>query len=516
MSPARSNNVRPPDVTGYRFVEFLASGGYADVFLFEQEFPRQRVAVKALRHIDPMDSAFINEANRLAGLSDHPNIVRIQNANVSNDGRAFMVMEYCPPPHLGARSRPNGLPIEEALRVGVKIAGAVEAAHRSGLLHRDIKPMNVLLRANGEPVLIDFGIAGERQGDHLEEGAGISIPYAAPEVALEDAPGDELSDVYSLGATVYALVAGRSPYEVAGGDNSAAGLLSRMRTGDTPPTRRQDAPEALEHLFSFAMARRPDDRPQSAAAFAQAIQQIERNLGYRATEFFAGASERTYDPPPRDASDADGTRAQVQVVSPEPKLDLVQPLRSAAVSRPVPTTTSDAVEAPDAATGSRAASYTTGFEAATRARQHEAPDVVVVEPPASRSVPTLWLVIAATIIGLVTIAFVLSSTVGGGTRDNDGTVPTTVGPDVDQPSAPDPVVSVSAVRTANGIAVSWTPGQDPGDIFSVEIKDHPGYDKTVEDTNVVIGSPPAGKVCVLVRAGADGSSYSSAREACTE
>ena len=101
----------PPKLPNLRFQEFLASGGFADVYLYEQEFPRQRVAVKVLRQRrDSLHQDFINEANRLAGLSEHPNIVRISAANVSDDGRAYMVMEYCPPPHLGVRCRPQGLP----------------------------------------------------------------------------------------------------------------------------------------------------------------------------------------------------------------------------------------------------------------------------------------------------------------------------------------------------------------------------------------------------------------------
>ena len=317
---------QPPELDGYRFVEFLASGGYADVFLYEQEYPRQRVAVKVLRHTDrSLDREFVNEANRLAGLSDHPNIVRIQGASVTVDGRAYMVMEYCPPPHMGVRSRPDGLPIEEALRIGVKVAGAVEAAHRSGVMHRDIKPSNILARANKEPVLIDFGIAGERRGEHLEEGSGISIPYAPPEVVFENAPGDELADVYSLGATVYALVAGRSPYEVFNGSNAAGELMARMRTGKIPLTRRDGVPEGLERLFGYAMARRPDQRPRSAASLAQAIQEVERSLGYRPTDFFAGADATTFEPVTRDPHDEDGTRSGIQVVTAQP--NLIQPLQ---------------------------------------------------------------------------------------------------------------------------------------------------------------------------------------------
>ena len=93
-----------PDLPGLRCIKLLGSGGFADVYLYEQEFPRQRVAVKVLRQRSAtLEQDFINEANRLAGLGEHPNIVRISAASVSDDGRAYMVMEYCPPPHLGQR-----------------------------------------------------------------------------------------------------------------------------------------------------------------------------------------------------------------------------------------------------------------------------------------------------------------------------------------------------------------------------------------------------------------------------
>ncbi len=516
MTPAAARPpARPPELPGYTFVEFLASGGYADVFLYEQEFPRQRVAVKVLKRIDrSMDSDFVNEANRLAGLSDHPNIVRIYGASVSPDGRAYMVMEYCPPPHLGARSRPNGLPIEEALRVGVKIAGAVEAAHRSGVLHRDIKPTNILLRANNEPVLIDFGIAGERQGDVLDEGAGVSIPYAPPEVVFEDAPGDELADVYSLAATVYALVAGRSPYEVTDGNNGQEALIMRMRANNIPPTRRDGVSEALEHLFSYAMARAPRNRPQSAAAFAHAIQEIERQLGYRPTDFFAGSSERNYQPVARDAQDEDGTRSQVQVVSPEPPSGLISPMRSATPAAPRVSqgSRSEALEAPDALTGRRGVPTEPMSEPITRARQRvaTAPPIELDDdrPKTSRAL----LAVAGVVVALACIAFIVSSLNGG---DGGGAEPpvTTVGPTL--PTAPAPVENLLAARTGNDVKVTWTYDGQDGETFLVEI-DGTNISKVVDEPEFTLTNAPAGRVCVTVKSGLPGGSYSDARPACTK
>lgn len=164
----------PPVLPGFSFLRVLGSGGFADVFLFEQDMPRRQVAVKVMLPDavnDDVRRMFVTEANLMATLSAHPSILTVYQAGVSQDGRPYLVMEYCVS-SLGQRYRREHLPVADVLRVAVKIASAVNAAHEIGILHRDLKPGNILLTSYGNPVLSDFGIAGSARGNAAEESVG--------------------------------------------------------------------------------------------------------------------------------------------------------------------------------------------------------------------------------------------------------------------------------------------------------------------------------------------------------
>lgn len=270
----------PPDLVGFSYEQLLGQGGYADVFLYEQQMPRRRVAVKVLlpEAMSTTNTAqFAEEANTMAAVSDHPFIVTIYQAGVASDGRAYLVMEYYPNPNFSVRARSGAIPLAEVLRVGVQVASAVETAHRAGILHRDIKPANILTSALMRPGLTDFGISV--QGDPTVMAEGLSIPWAPPEIVAGGATGDRRSDVYSLGATLHTLLAGRSPFEVPGGSNRAADLIGRIERAELWPTGRPDVPESLERLLRQSMAKDPAARPQTAAAFARSLQAVEQEFG---------------------------------------------------------------------------------------------------------------------------------------------------------------------------------------------------------------------------------------------
>ncbi len=268
-----------PELPGLTFVKELGSGGYADVYLYEQAMPRMRVAVKVLRasHLsEDIQGRFVAEANAMAELGDHPNILQVFRADVTSDGRPYLVMKYYPQHNLAQRAKLERLPVPEVLAIGVKLACAVHTAHRAGILHRDIKPANVLTSQYGEPGLTDFGIATTKAENSAEaEAEGMSVPWAAPEVLFGTCPADERSDIYSLGATLWHLLAGRSPFEVPGGDNSSLALMKRA--GDEPPPRtgREDVPASLERLLGQAMSKDPNARPESGLALARALNSIE-------------------------------------------------------------------------------------------------------------------------------------------------------------------------------------------------------------------------------------------------
>ncbi len=276
-----------PDIPGLEFVRPLGSGGYADVYLYEQQSPRMNVAVKVLKRqglTAAIRRQFVDEANTMAQLADHPFIVQVFRSEQTADGGAYLVMKYYPPPNLAQRAKAERLSVEEVLRSGIQLASAVETAHRAGIIHRDIKPANVLVSQYGQPGLTDFGIAG--RGGHAEdvdEDVGVSVPWSAPEVLYGQSNGDSRSDVYSLAATLWHLLVGRSPFEQPGGDNSAYALMPRIRATPAPTTGRADVPVSLERLLSHALAKNPDGRPQTALELARGLQAVEREQRLPAT-----------------------------------------------------------------------------------------------------------------------------------------------------------------------------------------------------------------------------------------
>ena len=276
----------PPVLPGFSHVRVLGSGGFADVFLYEQNMPRRQVAVKVMLSEvvnDQVRQMFQAEANLMAQLSAHPSILTVFQASVSADGRPYLVMELCSS-SLSERYRRDRIPVADVLRIGVKIGSAVETAHRQGVLHRDLKPSNILMTAYGHPVLSDFGIAASLSESEPQEVVGMSIPWSAPEVLLDETNGTIESEVWSLGATVYSLLAGRSPFEVLGGDkNGASDLIGRIDKAKLVPTGRTDVPPTLERLLARSMSRRPEQRQASVLEFVRELQQVESELGVAQT-----------------------------------------------------------------------------------------------------------------------------------------------------------------------------------------------------------------------------------------
>jgi len=273
----------PPGIAGFTYVRPLGTGGFADVFLFEQNLPRRPVAVKVMLEDivdDNLLRMFNAEADVMARLSAHPSILTIYEASISADGRPYIVMEYCPT-SLTNRYRREVIPVSEVLQLGVKIASALETAHRSGLLHRDIKPSNILMTTFGAPVLADFGIASAITGRaDTDEVFAMSVPWSAPEIVEERVSGSVAAEVWGLGATLYSLLAGRSPFERPGsGQNSRDQLKSRIRKAAYTPIGRSDVPARLEEVLARSMARDAAARHASAAELAHELQLVQHEMG---------------------------------------------------------------------------------------------------------------------------------------------------------------------------------------------------------------------------------------------
>jgi hypothetical protein len=290
VSRPPAGGIAPPSLPGYRFIEHIGAGGNAQVYLYEQDLPRRKAAVKVLNESALTDDArrrFTTEANVTAGLA-HRHIVQVFEANVTGDGRPYLVMPYYPQPNLSVRARRSHFSVADVLRIGIQIGSAVETSHRQGVLHRDIKPQNILTDSYGEPALTDFGIATTTGGDGPE---GLSVPWAPPEILYGTGPGDQRSDVYSLGATLWHLLAGRSPFEQTGGDNSAFALMGRIKADPPPSTKRADVPGSLERLLRQAMAKDPAARPQSAMELIRGLQSVEQELRLPLTHPILPAAE---------------------------------------------------------------------------------------------------------------------------------------------------------------------------------------------------------------------------------
>lgn len=270
-----------PALEGLTYVRRLGRGGFADVYLYRQEWPNREVAVKVLRHDvdEEFKARFKDEANLMAQVSAHPAIVTIYAASVSEDGRPYLVMEHCPYPHLGQRAKQEPFQVQEALRTGIQIAGAVESAHRLDIIHRDIKPANILVTAFRHPALTDFGISVTR--DRVQS-YGVSVPWAPPE-QIEGADVTVRSDVYALGATLYTLVAGHSPFGGGGLDQDLGALAERVCTQPVPPIGRSDVPQTFEDVLRTAMAKNPLDRYPTAIEFGRAMQRVQHGLDLTVT-----------------------------------------------------------------------------------------------------------------------------------------------------------------------------------------------------------------------------------------
>ncbi len=276
----------PPIIPGCTYIRLLGSGGFADVYLYQQEFPRRQVAVKVLRQKiveKSVQDAFLREANLMAQLSGHPSILTVFEAGLSADGRAYLSSELCEP--TPARNwRTQSLGIERVLEIGVNMCSALETVHRTGRTHRDVKPSNILTTSFGQAVLADFGVATALAVDGTNGQYAMSVPWSAPEVIDLATTGTVQSEVWSLGATLYSILAARSPFEDADSSkNSTDHIKRRISKAIVAPIGVAGIPQVVEAAIIKAMAKNPVDRYQSMQEFALELNDIQAQLGLRST-----------------------------------------------------------------------------------------------------------------------------------------------------------------------------------------------------------------------------------------
>jgi len=265
------------ETAGFVDVHEVGHGGFGVVYRCTQQSLDRTVAVKVLSaELDTENTArFVREQHAMGQLTGHPHIVNVLYTGTTVHGNPYLVMPFCSQDSLESRLRREGpLSIGDALRLGVKIAGALETAHRRGIMHRDIKPANILFTDYGEPALTDFGIS--RMPGAFETTAGIiagTPAYAAPEI-LAGATAAVAADIYSLGATLFSAVTGHAAFERRGGEQLIAQFL-RITGNAVPDLRDTGIPDDLCTVIEQAMAADPRARPASAAEVGDRLRRVQ-------------------------------------------------------------------------------------------------------------------------------------------------------------------------------------------------------------------------------------------------
>lgn len=279
----------------YRLVRHLARGGMAEVYVAEDQLLNRTVAVKVLFPELAHDEAFVErfrrEARAAASLNHH-NIVSVYDFG-EDEGSWFIVMEYVEGRNLRDIIRSEGqLDPSHAAALGAEVAAALAAAHAQGIIHRDVKPANVLIASDAGTVKVaDFGIAraaGARQGLTMPGTVLGTATYLSPEQA-QGAEVDFRTDVYSLGMVLYEMLAGKPPFT---GDSPVAVAYQQLsQTAPPPSTHNADVPPALDAIVMRAMSKNPDERQATAEEIRDELLTIDRAVGDpNATAFIAPPS----------------------------------------------------------------------------------------------------------------------------------------------------------------------------------------------------------------------------------
>jgi serine/threonine protein kinase len=255
-------NVALPAVPGLSGLSVLARGGYATVFRATQMSVDREVAVKIENRTlesDKDQRRFLREARAAGRMSSHPHVVDLFDIGVTEEGHPYMIMELCAGTYAD-RMPSNPLSAWEVREIGSKIADALADAHGLGVLHRDVKPGNILVTHFGEPVLADFGLAVLTETRDSSITLELTPAYAAPEMFHHGRPLPA-SDVYALCATLYALMRGRPPRWRDNHDPSMASLVDMFaqRVPDLP-----GVPADLTALLRSGMRNDPSSRPTAA------------------------------------------------------------------------------------------------------------------------------------------------------------------------------------------------------------------------------------------------------------
>ena len=285
--PTGSISVRSPvggvvselAVAGFMDAVEVGRGGFGVVYRCRQVGLGRLVGVKVLTvELEDNRARFVREQQAMAQLTGHPNIVSVLQVGEIG-GHPFLVMPFCEAGSVGDRIAELGvLGVDEVLRLGVKMAAALASAHRLGIVHRDVKPANILLTDYGEPALGDFGIARiAGAGFKTVTGFFVGSPaFTAPEIVNGDRPSPA-SDVYGLGATLFCGLTGHGAFERRDGEELVAQFV-RITQAPLPDLREYQVPDDVAGVVEQAMARNPADRP-TAEGLGELLQGAQARHG---------------------------------------------------------------------------------------------------------------------------------------------------------------------------------------------------------------------------------------------
>ena len=284
-STASAPSELPAQIGKYRVLAKLGEGATSEVFLARDEFRDQEVAIKRVRTGLVADSReshyqqrFFAAEAALVGRLQHPNVVQILDA-VFDDAAPYLVMEYVPGSTLRRFCRADALlPLEQVVEIGFKCAMALDYMFRQGLIHRDVKPANLLAVLDGEQItdikVTDFGSVFNLDADRTQIYRVGSLAYMSPE-QLDGDTLDCRADIYSLAAVLYHLIAGRPPFDAL----QQAAIMNQIYTATPPPLQalREGVSPKLEALILRALSKRRDDRPTGWDEFAQGLSALVAN-----------------------------------------------------------------------------------------------------------------------------------------------------------------------------------------------------------------------------------------------
>jgi serine/threonine-protein kinase PknK len=445
------------EIPGYGEVSLIGRGASSNVYKGYDADLTRWVAIKVLLNDasdDPARRRFKREGEITANLGKHPHIVQVLGTGFTADGYPYVVMEYFEQGSIGDRLRSSGaFSVDETIDVGEKIADAVAAAHKAGILHRDIKPQNILVSEYG-PALADFGIA--RVAANLEWSQSLdqlTPMHSSPETLMGSASTAQ-SDIYALGSTLYAMLAGRAPFAGPTGE-SMLKYQVRVMQEPLPPIPRTDIPPDLLDVLQTALAKDPGTRFDSAVAFRDALRGCRRAQGAPAVLPSAGIEEGQLPLSPEVGLDLDtqlrgaarNTDFDERTINPpQPVLPFARPTAA-------PTGTTNPLPAP-AMSPTPSANDGDALPSAaelTILREGRHSEQGVEEEPAKRS--GLRRIIVGSALALIALAIVLAIvTTRGNTpspQRSGGTPAPVVRAATDKPTI------TGVTRSGSGVTVTW-------------------------------------------------------------